>query len=237
MKLKKKRKINIKSIYICILFLILLLIIYFLKIFSNKSLPALLSIAESETEKVATILINKSIKEELLATGYEDIITVVRNSNNEIIDLSYNNYKMNELLYNVTNNITNSILNLEKGNIENLNTTYFDKSDFIYEIPLGIIYNIPVLIDISPKVPLKTNMLGSLQTSLDTQVKEYGINNSLIETFININLNIKIIFPFASKNKEINKKIIISTKVIEGKIPTYYGGIIRNSKSVISNID
>ena len=51
-------------------------------------------------------------------------------------------------------------------------------------------------------------------------------NNSLVELLLEIEINIQIILPFTSEKTTIKKKIPISTKIIQGKIPEYYGGMI-----------
>ena len=112
-----------------------------------------------------------------------------------------------------------------------LNVEYFDETSLIYKIPFGIIYDIPILVGIGPSIPFKVNVLSSVNSSINTNVKEYGINNSLIELILNIELTIQIILPFSSENKKIEKQIPLDTKIIQGKIPEYYGGFISNKTS------
>ena len=68
-----------------------------------------------------------------------------------------------------------------------------------------------------------------LLTLLGIYKPDYGINNSIIEVVLNINLSIQVILPFTSKNIQISKNIPIETKIIEGKVPIYYGGVKANS--------
>ena len=92
-----------------------------------------------------------------------------------------------------------------------------------------MIYNIPILIPLSPNVPFKISILGNTSNEMITEVKEYGINNSIIELRIKCIINLQIILPFKSKIIKNEKNILLSSQVIQGKVPDYYGGIISSS--------
>ena len=232
MRLRKTIHINILLI---IIISIILLICFLLKSFSKKSVPFLLDYAETKSIELSTMLINKAMYEELYSIDDKDIVLIEKNSKEEIINIDYNNSKLNNILYKVSNNILNSISVLESGNTNELNISYYNESNNIYFIPLGIIYKTPVITDISPKIPYKMTFLGSIESYIDIKVTEYGINNSLLEVLLNIDLNINVIFPFASKKINVNKNILLDSNVIQGSIPSYYGGIITNSSPIQSN--
>ena len=65
-------------------------------------------------------------------------------------------------------------------------------------------------------------LVGSVLTGVNSKVIDYGINNSLIEIFVHIEVNEKVILPVTSKNITIVNDIPISYKIIKGKIPSYY---------------
>ena len=103
----------------------------------------------------------------------------------------------------------------------------WSKKDNIFKIPFGVIYNIPILIPLSPNVPFKISILGNTSNEMITEVKEYGINNSIIE--FNDKKLYDLILPFKSKIIKNEKNILLSSQVIQGKVPDYYGGIISSS--------
>jgi len=235
MRLRKNIFIKLKYRILIVILIIIGFVIYMLNRFGDESLPYLLEYAESESVEITTMLINKAITEEVVNNSVDKITILEKNDNNEIINVTYDTDSVNKLLYNVSNNILESIANIEKGNVEHMNLSYYNKDDLIYYIPLGVIYNVPILTDISPKIPYKVSFLGSVDSFVDTQITEYGINNSLVELSINVDINLKVIFPFLSKNINVNKEIPLSTNVIQGKIPSYYGGVILESSSIKTN--
>ena len=135
------------------------------------------------------------------------------------------NLLINKILYLVTNDILNNIKQLENGKYKD---KYISNKDSIYYVPIGVIHDNPVLVNIGPKIPFKLDFLGSVDNKTITNIKEYGINSSMVEVFINLNLKVQIILPFRSETFNVSKNILLDSKIIQGKIPNYYGGLISN---------
>lgn len=214
---------------IIILSIIIILLSYIMiKLFTIKSEKLLFEYAKKESISLSTILINKALYEVTFNNNYDGFININK-TNDDMLDISLDNKKVNELLFLVNENILKNINILEKGKYNYLDVEYLDKSNFIFNVPIGVIYDIPILIGIGPKIPFKIDIIGNTNNNVYTNIKAYGINNSIIEVILNINMNIQIILPFTSKEININKDIPLDTKIIEGKVPTYYGGITTNS--------
>ena len=214
---------------IIILSIIIILLSYIMiKLFTIKSEKLLFEYAKKESISLSTILINKALYEVTFNNNYDGFININK-TNDDMLDISLDNNKVNELLFLVNENILKNINILEKGRYNYLDVEYLDKSNFIFNVPIGVIYDIPILIGIGPKIPFKIDIIGNTNNNVYTNIKAYGINNSIIEVILNINMNIQIILPFTSKEININKDIPLDTKIIEGKVPTYYGGITTNS--------
>ena len=214
---------------IIILSIIIILLSYIMiKLFTIKSEKLLFEYAKKESISLSTILINKALYEVTFNNNYDGFININK-TNDDMLDISLDNKKVNELLFLVNENILKNINILEKGKYNYLDVEYLDKSNFIFNVPIGVIYDIPILIGIGPKIPFKIDIIGNTNNNVYTNIKAYGINNSIIEVILNINMNIQIILPFTSKEININKDIPLDTKIIEGKVPTYYGGITTNT--------
>lgn len=231
MKLRKSIYISRidKIIYVSIIIAIVTYI--FINNFDKRSMNILLNYAENETIKVSTIIINKSISKILKNKDYFELIDIEKNTDDEIISVNFNNYLVNKALVELNDDILNSINVLKKELIDELDLKYFNSKDLIYYVPIGVIYDMPILVDLGPKIPYKTNLLGSIDSKVITNATYYGINNALIEVSLNISLNIQVILPFTSKNVNIIKNIPLDSKIIQGKIPQYYGGLINNTSS------
>ena len=158
-------------------------------------------------------MINESINDVLYENTYDNIITDNKDSNGNINKVDFDNLIVNRILYLITQKL--------------LNSNYLNNK--IYYIPLGMIYNTPILNNLGPKIPYKIEMINSINNDTKINIKEYGINSSMIELVVNINVKIKVVMPFKSKVIDVNKSVILDSKIVQGKVPDYYGGIISGS--------
>lgn len=224
----KKKYISLTDKIIIIVLLVIFVTFILIKTFTIKSKSVLLEYANNQSMLLVSILINKAIYEVTYNNDYDSLMKTSIKSD-DFIDISLDNKKVNKLLYKVNENIINNISILQKGRYNYLNVEYLNKENFIFNVPIGIIYDIPILVGIGPKIPFKIDIIGNVNNDVFTNIKDYGINNSIIEVVLNINLSIQVILPFTSKNIQISKNIPIETKIIEGKVPIYYGGVKANS--------
>ena len=229
MKLKKKITLNIEDQIIIITAIICIIVYILLNRFTIKSKEILEDIANNKSAEISNIIINESLKEVIINNNLQSIINITRNDNDEITNIDLNTTTANKILYEVNNSMMKNINNMENNKLKNLNLEYFDEKENIFKVPFGIIHDIPILIPLSPNIPLKVKILGNVTNEIITEVKEYGINNSIIELRIKCIINLQIILPFKSKNIKNEKNILLSSQIIQGKVPDYYGGIISST--------
>lgn len=235
MKLKNAKK-HFKIKKITIIFIILLFLLFIFMKISNNAATFFLSYAEQELEKLITTIINTSIKQETFdSIDTSSLFIISKNNNDEIEMVDYNSNMVNEFLNRITDEIQINILKLEKGDFI-LNNELTSNSKATFYIPLGIIFNNALLNNIGPKIPVKMKTIGALSTNINVSIKEYGINNALIEMTVFIEIKEKIILPLISKEMTITNEVPVSYKIINGKIPQYYGSDGLNKRSNIYSI-
>ena len=233
-------KKNIKfNIFITVIIICFFISLFVLNIFSNTVLPVFMDYTVSKMKNASTTLINNAISSELAnLKSIDEMIIVTKGSDNEIQMIDFNPSIVNSVLTSVTNNL---LSNLKKISID---TTLFDSNinkysnGIVYEVPLGVVSNNIFLSNLGPKIPVKLNMLGDVSTNINTEIKEYGINNALVKISIDVSLNEKIVIPFISKTVNVSESVPISLKLIQGNIPIYYGnGFSRNSNILSTPIE
>ena len=96
------------------------------------------------------------------------------------------------------------------------------KEGIIYRFSLGSLWDSNILYTFGPKIPVKINILGNVTSKIDTSIKNYGINNALIEVYVELNVTEKLILPFFNKDVKINTKIPVAMKLVTGTVPSYY---------------
>ena len=175
------------------------------------------------------------------------MFTIVKNDSDEIQLIDFNSVTVTKILTTVTNLVQLNLKAIEEGNVDLLelpdNTLEeYDqellKEGIICEIPLGTVTGNALLSNIGPKIPLRLNLIGDVVTGVETNVKEYGINNALLEVGINVTLESRINLRFLSDKITVSTTVPIAMKVIQGKIPEIYANGFRvNSGMVTPNDD
>ena len=189
--------------------------------------------AISEMKNISTITINNSVKNEIDSFD-NNMLYITKNKDNEIQMIDFDSSKVNKMLISITQSVLD---NLNKMDI-NKNNASFEKitlnEKLIYEIPLGVISNNIFLSNFGPKIPVKLNIIGDVVSNIKSDIKEYGINNALIQISISINITEKIIIPFMSDTINVKTDIPISLKIMQGNIPSYYGGFFSKNSGILS---
>lgn len=211
MKLKRYKKKTIGSyisIEIIIILLSIIIALLIINYFYNKFNKVVLPLAESETRKYMTEVINCSTDN---IKFDKDLFIINKNDNNEIKMITYNSYEATMLVSQITNNIQkrfDMILN--------------DNDYVITEIPLGIIFNNSLLRNFGPRIKIRLKIIGNILSELQTEVKPYGINNALVEVRVKLNANARIILPIVSKDINVTNVVPISINIVNGSIPEAY---------------
>jgi len=77
-------------------------------------------------------------------------------------------------------------------------------------------------------------LIGDATSNISAEVKDYGINSALIQVYVNLKINERVILPFYDKDIEITTKAPVALKVITGTVPKYYSnGLSQDSPSVV----
>ena len=238
-RIRLKKRIKFKN---SILIIILLIIFIFLSLrFINLKInPVLLDYANMEARKLASIIINDAINKNFKDINIDELFIITKEEN-EIKAIDFNPIIVNQVLTNTTTLIQTNLKYLEQGKIEllNLNTDALidyntDKlrQGIIYEIPSGVIFGNSFLANIGPKIPVRFSLIGDIVSYVNTEVKDYGINNALIEVNIVLELSEQLILPFVTDKITIDTTIPVALKLIQGTVPNYYLNGLQNSPAI-----
>ncbi|MBE6161702.1 MAG: hypothetical protein E7158_05755 [Firmicutes bacterium] len=233
-RLKLKRSIKISKIIYILLFLIFINVAILLDIFNNAINPKLETVVNMDIDKMIDNLITEySLKEDY--ETMKDILIINKNRNGEIINIDYNLKALYNFSLHITDELKNDLYDLQSGKT---NSEFYDeylssnKDYFVLMVPIGMASNNIYFSNLGPKVPVKIKFIGSILTGVKTKIKDYGINNSLIEVYTNVNISTLVLTPVSKKRVNRNFKILVASKVIQGKIPELYGGILEQSSNL-----
>lgn len=227
--MKKRLKLHNYIFYIILSsFICSVIFIYY---FNRKIGPGLIECAYEEVERLTVIVINNGVSKYLGSESIDSLLQISRNSKREIESISYNTNLLNKITNDIISILQLDILNMTKGNFKALdldpmlipNNTLEKLNDgILFSISMGSFTGNSFLANIGPKIPLNLILIGQVEASVENNIKEYGMNNALIELYVNVDVTTVIQMPFLSKKVKINHKVPLTIEIIQGNIPSYY---------------
>lgn len=234
MKMKLKKRPNIIPLIFFIITMIIFLTVFFLRNYSNKATDKIIEITKFNLDKYTSdIVLMKLNKDFINEDAQKELIKITKNKDDEIIALDYDLNKtyivLNEFVERLNNNIQN--FNEFKNFDSNFKT---EKNSLIVSYPFGIYSDNIFVNNLGPRIPVKINLINNLSTNIKTKVTNYGINSLLLEMYIVVELKHEIV---ASKIYEVQSsyELLISSKILQGSIPNYFGGVIEKNSSMITS--
>lgn len=231
-RVKNKHKVKL-DVQLC---LVMFLVFFLMFNYNKKISPKIVDIAFSKLEEITTLYIKKNIIP--VNADLNKLINVTKNKNDEILmtDINYN-YSY-ELMSEIVKKIQDSIFLLEQGNIKNFSNSRELKSfknNLYLLIPLGMSSNGTLFSSLGPKIPVKVSFYEHVLGTIETTVQNYGINNAMIKVTLIIDLEQKMIVPYDIKKKNAQYKLELGSKLINGTVPSIYGGSLFQKSATIEN--
>lgn len=227
------------NVFVVVVLLVILLTSLFLNAFQKKVTPKLLDVVAIKLDKLTNHYLLEFFNRDILnQESIDQILTITQNSKEEIVSVDFNLEKAYDVLSDATQRMKNGMNSSEFGDINNL--TYTDPmlqnntEGLILMIPMGAASDGIYFTNLGPELPVRIRFVNSLYTNLRTNITDYGINNALVEVNIEIEVEVEIITPVQKKIIKKEYEVTIASKIIQGKVPTYYGGMIENRSPLVS---
>ena len=147
----------------------------------------------------------------------------------------YSASRLSEIESILDEKIQNELINIDDGEIDEyflpkrIKTGRFKKikNGILCDISIGSIRGSILFANIGPTIPIKLLFSSDINSNIDVEVSEYGINNAIIKVYLNVYINEQITMPISSKRKKISVRKLIAVDIIRGEIPNYYAGLIK----------
>lgn len=203
---------------------------FFLTIIDKRLSDVLNGYIDSEVYKVSYYTVNK-IVQKIEYENPSDYLIISRDLSGNIEKISYDTVKINKLKNDILSLTQQECINVEKGDIDN---NYFlqqvsgrkrypyIRKGYLCEVNFSSIRNSVLFGNLGPSIPIKLSFLGYNSVDVDIDIKEYGINNVMVQISVKISLNCLITMPISSKLHNIVVNEPISVELINGSVPSYY---------------
>ena len=241
---KKKSKKHLFSFLLYLFFVCFIFAFFFIYYFHRTLGPGLIRCAEDEVEKLSVLTLNNGVRKYMANHDMGDILQIVRKENGDISLVRYDTKKLNQFTIELTSLLTKDLDLLVKGNFEDLDldigrissNSYLKVDEgILFMISLGSATGNSLLANIGPKIPLNLSVIGNVQTDVHSKVTNYGLNNAMIEIFVDIQMQMVIQMPFLYKKVKIKKSIPLTMEMVQGEIPNYYLDSESKDNSSIKN--
>jgi len=200
----------------------------------NKGIePTLISVAETETKRIATLVINNAINKQINdEVDVNKLIVVEKDENGKVSTVDFNAQMVNSVQAQITQKVQRNLREAEKGNIDVLDIPEIsvekegepEDEGIIYYIPLGQATNNALLGNLGPRVPVRFYVIGNVVSDVKKSILEYGINNALIEISVHVKVSVQVVIPFATSTTTVENTIPIAYKALQGDVPDFYNG-------------
>jgi len=201
--------------------------------FTNRLGEVLLIAAEKELREVTTLVVSSNITQDRLKRiGYQELIVAHKNQAGEILDVDFKLEVAYEMLLDLKDTLDLAVLNIKNGIIPT--KTKVIKNNLVIEVPFYAYTNNLVLMNLGPKVCVKVSILEYIRGSITTKITSYGINTVLVDVYLNLFITESILFPVNRENIVIEYNILLASKVIQGKIPSFYQGKYETNSGIIN---
>ncbi len=218
---KKRRKRRLRKKLLAILLAALLLAALLFVHFQRNVTRVLISISEATMRASTTIAVNDAVYYTLSdEIRYEDLVTVLRNEQGDIVSFSANALKINK--------IARDTASISQSNLKNLSLNGIP-------IPLGALTGIEALAGLGPNIYFRIIPVSSVSCDFFSEFESVGINQTKHSIYLNVIADISIVMPSKTKNFAVVTEILVGESVIIGKVPdTFLQSDIFGNKTQLS---
>ena len=176
---------------------------------SARLRPVLSQMAVLEATNTALLTVNGVISDSVMSSGvtYRDIVTLAKDLDGNVTALQVDMPFINRLRADIESRIVQSV----SGGASSR-----------FSIPLGSLFDVPLLSGTGPGVPVKIASVSSVQTQLVSTFEGAGINQTRHRVAIFITMTVEIRAPGAKTSAEISTEVGIAETVIVGTVPERY---------------
>lgn len=206
-----------------VVLLVVFLVGYFFVWFSSNATPKLIHVVELSLSEYIDRVASDFKMYSLPKNSSDEFLIVSENSEGKITSVDYDM----EHIYELAGDFTEFIQSSLKESISVLSYQNFDikverGNGIVLAMPLGVVSDSIFLTNLGPRIPVYVHFIDSVLTQVKTKGTDYGINNVLLEVYLNVKISYEIISPVIAEKKMLEYQLLLDSKVIQGSVPNWY---------------
>lgn len=202
--IKKANKLMVAGILAPMIFVLML-------IYTDIKLrPVVLTMSQYRTQSLVMEAVNTAIIKQVSQTDikYDDLVSINKNDNGEILSIAYNTLQVNKLKSEITHAVIEE-------------TEKIPDTDLY--IPLGTITGIDMIQNKGPLLKFTINPSSYVQSDIESVFQNTGINQVNHRIFIILKVTANSLIPNYSSSVVIENKVCVAETIIIGKVPNNIG--------------
>ena len=204
---RKKRRRRTRR-WVCILLALFVVSVSLFIHFQRNVTRVLISISEATMRASTTIAVNDAVYYTLSdEIRYEDLVTVTRDKEGEIVAVAANPLKINK--------IARDTASISQSNLKNLSLNGIP-------IPFGALTGIEAFAGLGPSIHFRIIPVSSVSCDYSSTFDSVGINQTKHSIYLNVIADISIVMPSRTENFAVTTEILIGESVLVGQVPDAY---------------
>ena len=189
------------------IYVFLAVVVILLSVFIKMAYPVFIATCRNRAKSIAVNILNKEVNSVMIMYNYDDLVEIARDESGTISYISAKIIPINELVAKITKNIQENI-DSSPSTLVNLN--------------LGTVTGFSGLARISPKIAIKVEQAGNIETKINSEFEAMGINQTIHRIYLDLKCRIGILTPIESISETIHLDVLLTETVIVGEVPSNY---------------
>ena len=226
---KRHKEINFLWIYIL---LIIIEVVWSINSLGKLISPKLINIVKNNIVYYDNLLVEEYVDtKELRSNFIDDLISLDKNKEEEIINIDINTAKAYELMGNIVKELKNKTDSY--GDVDAYAKN--KRGSMVLRYPIGLASSNILLNNLGYRIPLKLALNSNVLTGIKTKVTNYGLNNALIEVYLKVGFISNVIYFGLDDSINSDYEILLASRMVMGRVPDMFNGYLE--KNVESNND
>lgn len=224
---KRHKEINFLWIYIL---LIIIEVVWSINSLGKLISPKLINIVKNNIVYYDNLLVEEYVDtKELRSNLIDDLISLDKNKEEEIINIDINTAKAYELMGNIVKELKNKTDSY--GDVDAYAKN--KRGSMVLRYPIGLASSNILLNNLGYRIPLKLALNSNVLTGIKTKVTNYGLNNALIEVYLKVSFISNVIYFGLDDSINSDYEILLASRMVMGRVPDMFNGYLE--KNVESN--
>ena len=178
--------------------------------------PVLKEMTAVEAGYITNIAVNAAAEGVLSREdiSYDDFITLNTLEDGTVSSMTSDIHEMNKFKTEISKEIQNKLA---------------DYCEREVSVPLGTLTGIDLLSGRGPRIKMKIELYGSVNTNLKSSFEDAGINQTRHRIICDVNVGVSAIIPGCSSYTDVESSFTVSETVLLGDVPSSYTNVDTSS--------